>query len=213
MYAGGNPVNAIDPTGLDHFLILVSDEVDSYAAHARAEELRNTEDETPEGDKKYHTANVVYVSNPKEMEAAILAEDKIDGGLIWYGHANKKELILKEGKLKKHKRRILKSPEEKKSKSTRLTFKGVEKLAKATRHKLGDDAFIELNGCNTNKNTKGDSISDKFKKEFKKNDVGGWTDYIEPSWKTDPCYWEDGKKICPPTKWDYETEGDFDWAY
>jgi len=84
-YAGGDPINWIDPWGLARYVIIVGDQglgahnVGSNfnrVANTRANELRLAG----------HTVDIVRASNVADFNNAITAGNTIDGAVIYYGH-------------------------------------------------------------------------------------------------------------------------------
>ena len=127
-YVGNNPVNYIDPLGLERYVIIVGDpglgqfDVGSNftrAAETRAEQLRGGG----------HTADILYASSAAQFALAISNGNPIDGGVVYYGHGSNSALYIGETS----------------APGTNLTRSNISILSNAN---LGESATVGLNSCN-----------------------------------------------------------------
>jgi RHS repeat-associated protein len=94
-YTWNNPLNAIDPFGLDRFVIVVGDP--GLHSHNQGNNFKRAGDTAARDLRRQgHTVDVVRASSTSEFNQAITTGPVIDGGVRYFGHSWPEALTIGE---------------------------------------------------------------------------------------------------------------------
>lgn len=152
IYVLNNPINWIDPLGLDRYVIVVGDQ--GIGEHnVGSNFLRTAQTREEQLSKSGHKAEVSRISNVSEFNTAITSGSKIDGGVIYYGHGWEGILYIGETS----------------DSGTNLNSSNIKSLSNSN---LAKSATIELNSCNSG--TGGNSSIAQLVANSLNRDTSGW---------------------------------------